>query len=195
MSDGLEAPLSWPLPPGGGRWPRAALHPPCAPCPGLPEAAAPLLGLGGMRRAPPRLPAPACAALCPILLGRRRPSHPRPRPSLWPRTMFRGREPLSARRGCAPLPRRPSAPSSLESWPVCEPPGSGSVGTGGACPPASCARPLLLLTGRSRFPLQWPLSPPCASPAAKESCTGAFPGQVFVRLAKDSGACRGAPAS
>ena len=39
----------------------------------------------------------------------------------------------------------------------------------------------LLLTGRSRFPLQWPLSPPCASPGAKESCTGAFPGQVFVR--------------
>lgn len=39
----------------------------------------------------------------------------------------------------------------------------------------------LLLTGRSRFPLQWPLSPPCASPGAKEGCTGAFPGQVFVR--------------
>lgn len=29
-------------------------------------------------------------------------------------------------------------------------------------------------------PLQWPLSPPCTSPAAKDSCTGAFPGQVFV---------------
>lgn len=41
--------------------------------------------------------------------------------------------------------------------------------------------------------LQWPLSSPCTSPVAKESCTGAFPGQVFIRLCKESSVCRRAP--
>lgn len=34
--------------------------------------------------------------------------------------------------------------------------------------------------------LQWLLSPPCTSPAAKDSCTGAFPGQVLARPCEEA---------
>lgn len=38
--------------------------------------------------------------------------------------------------------------------------------------------------------MQWPPCPPCARPAAKGSCTGAFPGQVLARAGRR--ACCGA---
>lgn len=34
--------------------------------------------------------------------------------------------------------------------------------------------------------LQWLLSPPCTSPAAKDSCTGAFPGQVLAHPCEET---------
>lgn len=63
------------------------------------------------------------------------------------------------------------------------------AGLAGCLPLCSAVVAFLLLTGRSQFPLQWPLSPPCASPGAKESCTGAFPGAGIRTLFKEDGIC------
>lgn len=120
-------------------------------------------------------------------------------PSLWPQMVLRGQGLLVRRR---PFSSPSAAQAAWRASRVAAAPAA-------AGPPLSLSRPRLcrtrgacpllhLCTGPPAdwplaSPLQWPLSPPCTSPVAMESCTGAFPGQVFACLFKESGVGRGAP--